>query len=332
MKSLWQAARAALLLGLVAAGSGAFAQRTTVPLKDFNAIPVIKPTTPDRVGLAWRSAAAIQSWQVAGEPDGTLLVSTVKDESYPIKVRVRFDAGSYSVAYVDSQNLKHGPPPSLAEWTQSRRRLQDAAASQTARFKDSPDTPYAVVREAYIHPSYEYWVRELLTEVRQQLASPTLGLVVTPLEEAGVKLPISGPVLVDRAVARSVNFKDSNARQWSITRFDQTALDAKLKNRDRANDTLRIFRDEANRRRLAPGDSAPVIVDEVLANGSALIVMASQSRRGAGRDVDAHVDFRIVWPGRLPDGHAQGTVDWSGELQPGLGEVLDALRKMEPAR
>src|SRR4051812_16096495 len=116
MKSLWQVARAALLFGLVATGSGAFAQRTTVPLKDFNAIPVSAPTTPERVGLAWRAASALQSWQVVGEPDGTLLVSTVKDESYPIRVRVRYDANTYSVSYVDSQNLKHSPPPTLAEW------------------------------------------------------------------------------------------------------------------------------------------------------------------------------------------------------------------------
>jgi hypothetical protein len=313
------------------AGSGAFAQRTTVPLKDFNAIPVTAPTTPERVGLAWRSAAAQQSWQVVSEPEGTLLVSTVKDESYPIKVRVRYDANSYSVSYVESQNLKYGPPPSLAEWTQSRRRFQDAAAWHSARFKGSPDNAYAVAREAYIHPSYEFWVRELLTAVRQQIVSPTPVSALVPLEEAGVKLMVSAPVLAGRTQARSVNFKDAATRQWSITRFDQTALDAKS-TRDRANETLKAFRDEANRRRLQPSDSTPVIVDEALTNAGTLVVVASQSRRGTGREIDSHVDFRIVWPGRLPDGHVQGTVDWTGDLQPGLGEVLDALRKLEPAR
>jgi hypothetical protein len=334
MKSLWQLARAALLSGLLVAGSGAFAQRTPVPLKDFEAIPVASPTTAERVVLAWRAAALRLAWQVQPQPDGTLLVSTVKNEDYPVKLRVTFDAAKYSVAYVSSENLKHGPPPPLGEWNQSARRYQLAAAEQVARFKGSPESPFAVTRPTYIHPFYESWVRELLTEVRLQLDLPTRApaSATGAIEEAGVKLPVPGPVVAGRRQARSVSFKDAGSRQWQLTRFEQALADPRLPNRDRADEALRSFRDDASRRRLQSGGSAALIVDEPVPDGGTLVVMATETRRTDGREVDSHVDFRIVWPARLPDGHVQGTIDWSGELQPGLGEVLNALRKMEPAR
>lgn len=335
MKRLWQFARLAMFVGLVTAGTGAFAQRTPVPLKDFEAIPVASPTTAERVVQAWQAAAVRLSWTVQPQSDGTLLVSTVKNDDYPVKVRVTFDAAKYSVVYVSSENLKYGPQPPLGEWRQSARRYQAAAAEQVARFTGSPDSPFAVTRAgSYIHPFYEAWVRELLAEVRVQLnlpASASTGASGS-FEEAGVRLLVAGPVVVSRTQARSVSFKDAGSRQWQLTRFDQTSLDPRSPSRDRAAEALRNFRDDASRRRLLGGDAAPTIVDESLPDAGTLVLVATETRRPGGSEVSSHVDFRIVWPARLPDGHVQGSIDWAGELQPGMADVLAALRKIEPTR
>jgi hypothetical protein len=352
MKRLWSAARAALVVGLMTAGVAAFAQRTTVPLLDFKAVPVTAPTTKERVALAWQLAASRRAWTVETQPDSSLLVSTVRDQEFPVKLRVTFDAASYSVSYVDSKGLNHRPPPSPSEWLQSRVRYQTAASDQADRFKNSLDTPYAVQNGAYIHPFYEAWVRELLTEVRQQLknappasmgvaataapasaATTTVAAPVIPVsEEAGVKLAVPGLSVASRA--RSATFKDAYSRQWSITRFDQAPppADRKTAARDRAAEVVKSFRDEANRRRMQPSESVPLVFDEALPNAGVLIAVASQMRRSSGTGFDSHVDFRIVWPGQLPDAVVQGAVDWVGELQPVATDVLEVLRRIEPTR
>ena len=75
-----------------------------------------------------------------------------------------------------------------------------------------------------------------------------------------------------------------------------------------------------------------MVLSVALLISGVLIAVASQTRRGGGTGFDSHVDFKIVWPGQLPDAVVQGAVDWVGELQPVVTDVMESLRKIEPSR
>jgi hypothetical protein len=152
----------------------AFAHRAAVPLYDFKAVPVAAPTTIKRVKAAIVNATLAHWWDIAETSDGTFLVTFAREGEYTATVRITYDAAQYSITYVGSTNLRHAPSGNFGQIFASPKSHEDAERRQIEMFKSSADTPYAVKTEAYIHPTYEVLVRELLAGIRRQLLAPTL--------------------------------------------------------------------------------------------------------------------------------------------------------------
>lgn len=164
----------------VAAGlcMSAFA-RQGVPVADFVAVPIqsTKPLTASQVRKAVLHASAIEHWDVEAEEAGAMTLRAIKDLSYTITVRVKYTATEYSVDYVKSDGMgyqveKERPiagSTSIAMNDFGRAPADNALQSQEARFKLLPEARFVKRRAGEtIHPSYEYWVYELMGSIRRQ--------------------------------------------------------------------------------------------------------------------------------------------------------------------
>lgn len=156
---------------LVTLAAPAAAQRgLPLPLYDFKDIAVANPTSAQRVKVAIVRTALNLRWDIVEESDGSLLAWTTRSDTFFIKLRITYDAQTYSVAYVDSKDLKFMRPEDLDD-----RRTQSVEAGLSRyldKFKDSPDSPFATRMPFYIHATYDDILRKLLGAMRRHVDAP----------------------------------------------------------------------------------------------------------------------------------------------------------------
>jgi hypothetical protein len=157
---------------LLCFASHAQAQRTTIPLVNFVAVPTGVQATTAHVRSAIIRGALTQSWDIVEDKDGNFLASAWKDGDYWMKVRVTYDANQYSVSYLDSRELRYEAVRELSRSLTLAKMTGEAEALHGERFKERPETPFAVKTESFIHPSYEFWVRDLVASIRRHLLAP----------------------------------------------------------------------------------------------------------------------------------------------------------------
>jgi hypothetical protein len=141
-------------------------------LYNFIDIPVPVAATKERVKEVIVRAALTHSWDIAEQPDGSLLAGWSRPGDYGFNVKITYDATKYSLEYVDSHGLRARDAASLISVPDNI--VESALAVQVKRFKDWPDTPYMVKTDRYIHLTYEDDVRELLANIRRRLLAPVL--------------------------------------------------------------------------------------------------------------------------------------------------------------
>lgn len=172
--------RIAVLVGLLCMALGAQAQRTPVPVANFDAIPVALSTaahpTAQQVGQAIAVGARQAGWQVQPVGDGELEATFNKADKHIVVVTIRYDADRYSVAFKRCVNMKYqqgelpgshayGPHNSVDST------YEKAAAAQRKAFAAAPENAFVRLDpQAQIHPFYERWVFELLRSVRLRLS------------------------------------------------------------------------------------------------------------------------------------------------------------------
>lgn len=150
---------------LFALAMPASAQRgALVPLYDFKDIAVTTPTTANRMKVAIVRTALSLRWDVVEQSDGSLLVWTTKSDTYFVKLRITYDAKTYSISYVDSKELKFTDKAPLNSGYAGDRHLE--------KYKDLPESPFAVRTSDYIEPRYEEFVRDLLGALRRHVDAP----------------------------------------------------------------------------------------------------------------------------------------------------------------
>lgn len=166
----------AVALGLCACMAAAQAQRTPVPVMNFEGIPVTlstdKPLSPEQVRRAFISAGAVSGWAVEPKGDGQLEAVYRKGDKHTVVVALQYTATTYSLRYVSSINMKY------ADRIDSRYErpgaitspAETAAQAQDKLFAGRPEGPYErPAAKAVIHPFYEAWVHALLDATRLQL-------------------------------------------------------------------------------------------------------------------------------------------------------------------
>lgn len=170
------------LFAFIALSGPACAQREPMPLHDFIDMPVPAPTTPARVKAAIVKASLAATWAITEEPDGSLVAIRSKGGfrlpahwlnvgNYGLKVKFTYDANKFSVTYLDSKELKFRSEAATAEAFDEYQRTR-AATYQQERYKDWPETPYAVRTTNTIDINYEDDLRRLLDNVRRYLLAP----------------------------------------------------------------------------------------------------------------------------------------------------------------
>lgn len=102
----------------------------TAPLYNTGRVPV-HASSAEHMRNAILEALAARGW-VAGEDQPGVIQATLFVRSHVAKIRIEYDADSFSIHYVDSTNLKYEKKPSGAE---------------------------------YIHKNYNSWVRILTQEI-----------------------------------------------------------------------------------------------------------------------------------------------------------------------
>jgi hypothetical protein len=174
--------RLLFLFALLALSGPTWAQREPMPLHDFIDMPVPAPTTPARVKAAIVKASLAATWGITEQADGSLVAIRtrggfalpahwLKVSNYGLKVKFTYDANKFSASYLDSHQLKFRTDAETKagfdEWQRDK-----AAAYQQARYKDWPETPYAVRTTNTIDINYEDDLRRLLDNVRRYLIAP----------------------------------------------------------------------------------------------------------------------------------------------------------------
>jgi hypothetical protein len=145
------------------------AQRETVPVVDFENIPVGMSTSralsEEQVRQAISAAALLERWDISPKGDNLLQAVFVKDGRHTVVIDVAYRADSYSFTYKDSAHMNAAPPDPVRAGTG-----QDAAEKQRQSFARNPETRYAVVRpDVLIHPFYETWVHRFAESVSRQI-------------------------------------------------------------------------------------------------------------------------------------------------------------------
>jgi predicted regulator of Ras-like GTPase activity (Roadblock/LC7/MglB family) len=162
---------------LAAAGAGAHAQRTLVPIVSFENIPVAQvagaPATADHVAKAFAEAAEEAHWKLVPVAPGELEATYVKSNKHTVVVTVRYDAQKYSVLFKRSNNMNQREqqyPGTLTTSAGGESMAAMAERKQRTLFEGRPESRY--IRndpQAVIHPFYEHWVQDLLERVRTKL-------------------------------------------------------------------------------------------------------------------------------------------------------------------
>jgi hypothetical protein len=167
-----------LVLGLLGCTVAAQAQRTPVPVMNFENIPVSLSTdkrlSTEQVKRAFVAAGVVAGWDIVAKSDGLLEATFRKGDKHTVVVTIRYDATSYSIRYVSSVNLKYADSmPQGYERSGSyagKTLASTAAETQDKLFAGRPEEPYERPDpKAVIHPFYERWLHELLDNVRGQL-------------------------------------------------------------------------------------------------------------------------------------------------------------------
>ena len=164
-------------------GGAAHAQRTLVPVVDFEKVPVSLSTdaslTREQVRRAFMEAGAAAGWSVVPVAEGVLEGRFSKQNKHMVAVTIVYDEKSYSVSYKDSTNMKYSEDPSAApaiprpnERASQAWAAKEAIRKQRELFADRPESHYLKARRhAEIHPFFEHWVYDLLQHVRLTLAA-----------------------------------------------------------------------------------------------------------------------------------------------------------------
>lgn len=174
--------RAWLAAALLAAAFGAQAQRTLVPVMNFEAVPVSLSTpkrlSAEQVKAAFMAAGLATQWELAPVRPGVIEATYRKGNKHTVVVEVSYDAETYSVRYVSSINMKFEAEPRNFETRYTNRlggsatTAELAASKQQDYFAGSPEARYGKPDpKAVIHPFYERWVHDLLDAVRLRLKS-----------------------------------------------------------------------------------------------------------------------------------------------------------------
>lgn len=151
------------------------AQRTPVPVTNFEAIPVAlstdAPLSREQVKRAFVVAGAASGWAVDAKGDGQLEAVYRKGDKHTVVVSVQYTPQQYSIRYVSSIDMKYSD-----ESPRGYERLAGPAAlEQRKLFKNRPEAPFERCDpKAVIHPFYERWVHELLDAVRLQLKAEAM--------------------------------------------------------------------------------------------------------------------------------------------------------------
>lgn len=102
--------RALMCLALLAA-SPAFAARGSVPMQEFDDLPITtaggKQPSADQIRKAIVQGAAGKDFTAAAQP-GNKVKLTYSKRDHTLVVEVTFTPKSYSIKYVDSTNLGYG--------------------------------------------------------------------------------------------------------------------------------------------------------------------------------------------------------------------------------
>ena len=166
-----------LVAGLLACAFAAQAQRTPVPVVNFENIPVALSTdqrlTAEQVKQAFVAAGASAGWAMVAKADGALEATFRKGDKHTAVVAIQYSPVSYSVRYVSSFNLKYADsvPPGFERSNYGGKSLAvTAAETQDKLYASRPEAAYERPDpKAVIHPFYERWLHELLDGVRAQL-------------------------------------------------------------------------------------------------------------------------------------------------------------------
>lgn len=168
--------RCLVLLGLLGCSLAAQAQRTPVPVMNFEKIPVSLSTnrqlTADQVKSAFIAAGKRSQWAVVAKGDDTLEATVRKNSKHVVTVAISYSSNAYSIRYVSSVDMKYGDslPSSYERSTNGKSPGTLAAEAQNKLFAGLPEAPYERPdAKAVIHPFYEHWLHALLDEVRAQL-------------------------------------------------------------------------------------------------------------------------------------------------------------------
>jgi len=177
-------------------------------------------------------------------------------------------------------------------------------------------------------PSHSVALRLLLIAVIQ-----TFGACATAasLKEAGLSLDLPESLTLSaRVESHSVVFKGPDSQVWSFNRIDVQSLEPGKSAPWGVAAMLESFRSDLPGWRRNLRDSVHEILDESDPDSGVLVLVGYQMRREGGLFY-SHVEFKRLWPSKIPDAYVQGTIDWKGELHPAFAEVLNVLRKTAPS-
>lgn len=128
-----------LCLGLLAAAP-AFAARSSVPMQEFDNLPITtadgKQPSAEQIRKAITQAAASRDFTAAVEP-GNKVRLTYSKRDHVLVVEVGFTAKTYTIKYVDSTNLGYGMEggkpvihPNVNRWLNNLRQGIDRQLNQ----------------------------------------------------------------------------------------------------------------------------------------------------------------------------------------------------------
>lgn len=144
-----------LLILLLSLAPLAHAQRLTVPLVNFDKIPVVsgsgKKLAPADVKAAIARGASLARWIIADAGDGQMVASYAKGR-HTASVTIDYTSDTYSINYKESANLKYGIDSYPHDFS-------NPTINQSAT---RPQIPL-------IHPAYNEWVKRLADDIRFEL-------------------------------------------------------------------------------------------------------------------------------------------------------------------
>lgn len=138
------------------------AQRTPAPIIDYPNVAFApasgKTLTDTEVRTAIKSAATSMGWSIAeGQQPQEMIGTLIVKAKHTIQVTIRLAPQSYSVTYRDSVNMNYDK----SGMTPEDRLLINIRGSTNLGGKEGP----------VIHPSYNRWVKDLVSAINNQIRS-----------------------------------------------------------------------------------------------------------------------------------------------------------------